>query len=407
MIKYELVGYNSNINLNTISYPLYFYMELNENCNFNCKFCSVNKKINKHMKLEQAKQILDKMKKINVYDVYYTGGEPLLYPYFREIVEYATSLGFRQTILTNGYLIDKYKDLLDKLMCVCISLHGSKDIHNDLVGIDCYERVIKNILLAKEYTNVKINYTVTKDNQSIKEMEEVLKFAQKNDIGLSFAKYNNVGEGKSNNCSIDLREFVKNLDILKNMNYIFSLNDCITPCLMDKKYEYLAQGCGAGYIFCSFDVDGNAKICPSSSRVLGNINKTSFKKIWNQPSLRKFREFDWIPVYCKSCKNLSRCRCGCKVESSNELNLFNDYQVNCFKEQVWNEIKDKQFRVNIGILRKDKDFYVSLSNPPRKFNEEAIKVVELINNGENPKNLEYAKDLILSLYRDEILKEVK
>ena len=33
MIKYENVGYNQNISLDTVDMPLYFYLELNNSCN--------------------------------------------------------------------------------------------------------------------------------------------------------------------------------------------------------------------------------------------------------------------------------------------------------------------------------------------------------------------------------------
>ena len=46
MIKYENVGYNQNISLDTVDMPLYFYLELNNSCNLRCKFCSVSNKNN-------------------------------------------------------------------------------------------------------------------------------------------------------------------------------------------------------------------------------------------------------------------------------------------------------------------------------------------------------------------------
>ena len=64
--------------------------------------------------------------------------------------------------------------------------------------------------------NVKINYTVTSDNQNIKEMKDVLEFGNKKNIPISFSKYNNIGEGKKNKCYININSFVENLNILRN-----------------------------------------------------------------------------------------------------------------------------------------------------------------------------------------------
>ena len=179
MIKYENVGYNQNISLDTVDMPLYFYLELNNSCNLRCKFCSVSNKNNEYISIDMARYILDELKNNGIYDVYYTGGEPLLHPNFMEIVEYADKLGIRQTILTNGILLDKIQPVLNKIMCVCVSLHGTKEIHNKLTDSNCYDKVLSNIELTKKITNVKINYTVTSDNQNIKEMKDVLEFGNK------------------------------------------------------------------------------------------------------------------------------------------------------------------------------------------------------------------------------------
>ncbi len=405
MIKYESLGYNQNISLDTINMPLYVYLELNNSCNLRCKFCSLSQKGDKNIDLKMAKKILKELKDNGIYDVYYTGGEPLLYPDFVELVNYAYELGMRQTLLTNGILLNKYRNTLKKILCVCVSLHGSKQTHNKLTNSICYDKVLTNIESIKKITNVKINCTIISDNQNIEEMISVLEYGKKNNIPVSFAKYNNIGEGKENQCYINVNEFVKNLDSLKKIGYDFSINDCLAPCTIDDKYLYLTHGCGAGYLFCSIDYDGNVKICPSSSNFIGNINKSNLNKIWHQKILEKYRKMNWIPEYCSVCKNLTRCRCGCKIELSSKLGEINDYLVYIENEKIWNRIKDKKMKVNISILRKEGKDFISLSNPPRKFNFVAFNVINKINNGVKMKKLDKYKNLIIALYKDEIIKE--
>ena len=407
MIKYENVGYNQNISLETVNLPIYIYLELNNSCNLRCKFCSVSNKQNNYVEFSLIKKIMDELVSNNIFDVYYTGGEPLLHPDFDKIVKYASKLGIRQTLLTNGILLDKHKSILNNIMCVCISLHGSKQMHNELTSSDCYDKVISNIKLTKKYTNVKINYTVISDNQKMDEMINVLEFAKKSNISVSFSKYNNIGDGKTNNCYIDINEFVKTLDVLKNKGYSFGINDCIAPCTIDDKYLYLTHGCGAGYLFGSIDYNGNVKICPSSSNGIGNITKTKFKKIWNQKQMKEYRSLKWIPSYCKSCKNLTRCRCGCKVELGKDLVSLNDYIINSKMDSIWNKIINTKIKVNISMLRKEDNCYVSLSYPPRIYNYEAVEVLKSINNKIPLRELEEYKDFIIALYKDGIIEEEK
>lgn len=406
MIKYELVGYNNDVNLNTLDLPLYVYLELTESCNFRCKFCSVSDKSKKYMDLDLLKNILVDLKKNKIMDIYYTGGEPMLHPNFKKIVLLASELGFRQTVLTNGSLLKKYEDILDKLMCVCVSLHGDEKTHDYLTKAKSYKDLVSVIPMVKKYTNIKINYTVMNENQDIKQMKHVLDLAKKLDIGVSFAKYNNIGLGKKNDCYIDLEKFVKNMDLLHRDGYKFSVNDCVIPCLIKEELQYLSHGCGAGYLFASITCDGNIKICPSSREELGNIKK-GFKKVWMQPALKEYRKFKWIPLYCKSCKNLSKCRCGCKIELAKGLNKFNDFNVEENKNKMWNNIKDKQMFINMSLIREESEGYVNLSNPPRKFNKEALKIIQQLNDGVVPNEIENSKELVLSMYRDKLIEEVE
>lgn len=407
MIKYELIGYNNQVNLKTLDFPLYVYIELTDACNFNCKFCSVRDKDNNFISLDLIKKIFQELKKNNIYDVYYTGGEPMLHPQLKEIVEYADNLGFRQTVLTNGSLLSKHKKILDKIMCICVSLHGSKKTHNYLTSRDNYDTLIENIKTSQKYTNLKINYTVMNENQSIFEMKRVLDLAKELDIGVSFSKYNNIGVGKQNECSIDVKKFAETLNELKQQDYNFGVNDCITPCLLKEELEYLSHGCGAGYLFASITCNGDIKICPSSTRTLGNIKDQSLRKIWHQKILKQYREFNWIPLYCKSCKHLSKCRCGCKIELGRDITDFNDYNVEQKKDNLWNKIKDKKMIVNISLIRQEKQNYINLSTPPRKYNKEAFEIIKKLNEGIVPSKINNSKDLVLSLYRDEIIREEK
>lgn len=71
--------------------------------------------------------------------------------------------------------------------------------------------------------------------------------------------------------------------------------------------------CTAGKTSYAIDTDGNVKACPRDSQLYGNILTQDFEKIWE--SLHKWRNDSYIPEECKSCKALSRCLGGCRVDS--------------------------------------------------------------------------------------------
>ena len=70
MIKYENVGYNQNISLDTVDMPLYFYLELNNSCNLRCKFCSVSNKNNEYINtLSRNRKIIYKLINLKMYNL--------------------------------------------------------------------------------------------------------------------------------------------------------------------------------------------------------------------------------------------------------------------------------------------------------------------------------------------------
>jgi molybdenum cofactor biosynthesis enzyme MoaA len=70
---------------------------LTEKCNLRCHMCSadglgigkVNCNQSKEMNLEKAKILVDLLSEINYSgEITFSGGEPMVYPYFYELIEY-------------------------------------------------------------------------------------------------------------------------------------------------------------------------------------------------------------------------------------------------------------------------------------------------------------------------------
>lgn len=106
--KYGNVDTRKKIDLKTLKNPISVYMKITSKCMLSCKFCSQSEN-NSHvdMDFELAKKILKELKLIGVCNIYYTGGEPLLYKYLEELLEYGYELGFNQILITNGVLLEQ------------------------------------------------------------------------------------------------------------------------------------------------------------------------------------------------------------------------------------------------------------------------------------------------------------
>ena len=66
-------------------------------CNSKCTYCNVWRDknfLNKtELSLEKAKQLIKECSEVGVKYIDFTGGEPTLYPFLAEVIEYAKSLG--------------------------------------------------------------------------------------------------------------------------------------------------------------------------------------------------------------------------------------------------------------------------------------------------------------------------
>ncbi|MDY0385976.1 MAG: viperin family antiviral radical SAM protein [Methanolobus sp.] len=80
-------------------------------CNYNCKFCYVQK-LNAEIKdIETAYHILHKLRhtktdQLDIQKINFVGGEPFLHPNFDEILSMAHDMGFVTSIVTNGSFIN-------------------------------------------------------------------------------------------------------------------------------------------------------------------------------------------------------------------------------------------------------------------------------------------------------------
>ena len=88
--------------------PLKAMFELTYRCNFNCVHCYVvREKDKRELTTAEVKEILRQLKAQGCFHIGFTGGEPLMREDIFEILNYAKLLGFRISLLTNGYFIDK------------------------------------------------------------------------------------------------------------------------------------------------------------------------------------------------------------------------------------------------------------------------------------------------------------
>ncbi len=145
-----------------------------EGCNLHCVTCSYRKPSPNEMSLEEIGRLAQSLKEFGLRHIVYSGGEPLTRKDFPEICSIFAGLGVRQTLLTNGLLLEKrFNEILPYLSKIIVSVDGPNElIHNSIRGGDSFRQIVRGIRHAVEsHRGLSIRTVVQKRNyQTIIEM---------------------------------------------------------------------------------------------------------------------------------------------------------------------------------------------------------------------------------------------
>ena len=148
---------------------------LTRNCNLRCEFCYVKEagySEHESISFENLKKIVDFCNEAKVKYIFFTGGEPLLYPHLTEILKYIKSQEHKITtaVATNGLLlenVDFCRKLIDSgLDYIDISMKGKNSLEwVNITGVDGYKKqqiAVNNLsLLDIDFT---CSMVITKEN---------------------------------------------------------------------------------------------------------------------------------------------------------------------------------------------------------------------------------------------------
>ncbi|MDD6483406.1 MAG: radical SAM protein [Clostridiales bacterium] len=147
------------------------HFQITRNCNLRCPFCGQwGKKgffadsSGRAMTIDDWKRITAELascqKEENI-TVTLWGGEPLISPYFDEIIALLKEQDLKTEVITNGVLINEHKDVLRKYADrIYVSLDGTKEVHDAIRGRGVFERVTQSLKTLK-HKNVTVMSVIT------------------------------------------------------------------------------------------------------------------------------------------------------------------------------------------------------------------------------------------------------
>ena len=102
------------------------YVEITNICNRNCSFCPGTTREKRRMTFGEFKSVASALVGVTEYIYFHVMGEPLTHPELPEFIKYATSLGFKCAVTTNGTLVsDREEELISSgVYKVNLSVHS-------------------------------------------------------------------------------------------------------------------------------------------------------------------------------------------------------------------------------------------------------------------------------------------
>ncbi len=170
----------------------YLRISLTQYCNYSCIYCKSGSPV-KQINLFSPDEFLFIIQSVieeGIDNIRFTGGEPLAYPFFKELSEKIKNINANFFITTNGFFLDKFYDSLKHYKAINISLNTlNKEQYKYITGVDALDKIIYNINNLK-YTSVKIKInTVLLNDINTDQIIPLIDFSIKNNIPVRFIEF--------------------------------------------------------------------------------------------------------------------------------------------------------------------------------------------------------------------------
>ncbi len=338
---------------------------LTRNCNLRCSFCYAKDAgycENEMVSFENLKKIVDFCCDAKVKYVFFTGGEPLLYPYLNDILVYIKEKEHPITtaVATNGIFLEDFqfsKRLMDSgLDYIDVSMKGrnSQEWLNT-TGYDGYikqQKAIKNLsLLQMEFT---CSMVITIEN--VYSLCDSVKTALKNgakQFSFTFVIDNDknidttVPYIEGHNPFKLIESFISQMEQLNNVTNEWWIEYSFPLCVYTEKQLHLLKGRMAAPCqihkknAVTFDTQLNLLPCDMYfDRKLGRLGEDFFsvndflELRKNNPYKNAIEYISHLPSEkCVNCQYFDKCYGGCPV-------LWNNYsfdELSAYKERLTNQ----------------------------------------------------------------------
>jgi radical SAM protein with 4Fe4S-binding SPASM domain len=276
----------------------YLQIHVTERCNLNCRHCYLGRKGGLDLPISLAKKAVKEFADMGM-KLLITGGEPLLYPAFWELLSYARRFPVRIEVLSNGTLItSKVAERLGGYVdCLQISLDGLKEGHDFIRGRGAFQKTVRGIKNALPHLEVSVATMIHSGNlEEFPGLESLIRSlgVKEWNLDLPSLKGNMIRNREIEAAPEEAAEIYK--------SYGFG----------GETHEgYADYSCGTH--LCSITVRGDVTKCGFFTKGVGNLKALSMSEAWHRvkgnylPLLKELK--------CSDCRYLRECRGGCRYRA--------------------------------------------------------------------------------------------
>ena len=292
-------------------------------CNLKCKHCFMlsGNKLENELTLGDWMKVLTSFKENGGEFVTFSGGEPLMFKNFPQIISHAHDLGLKSTVLSNGLLwsdklIHELAPFIDEIQ---FSLDGVDEETNSMVrGSGHFEKVVDTIVkFANAGVKTSVATTFTYDNLNentqtrYKNLIDLIK-EKTSGKGVFFKLSKKLLPGRDVHFTAEENE--KYSAIIKDIEKHVDENADYENFLAGHTANLVAINCGLGGI--SVSSDGNVYFCNRINEMesFGNVTEKSMSFFMEKgKEIHLATSVDNV-IPCKDCELRYICDGGCRID---------------------------------------------------------------------------------------------
>ncbi len=317
------------------TFDFFIQWHLTERCNLRCRHCYQGRKMPSEMSTGEVLREIDgavamfeaweSEQTIRVTpSIHFTGGEPLLYPGFWDVLRHARKAGCDVAVMTNGCLVTdedarRFRDL--GVFEVQISLEGPQSLHNAIRGRGSFRAALKGgERLSRAGVNVSANVTLSRINSPF--VEKTVEIARDSGFsGIGFSRLVPCGSGENLLEYLlspgETRDVYEQIHSLNGPGFEVVSGDPLAVTLREgvqsPSCELTLSGCSAGFSGVTISCDGTVMACRRIGIPVGHLRKKGLRHIWaTSKILWQLRNRESYKGRCGTCDLWPSCR-GCRA----------------------------------------------------------------------------------------------